>query len=301
MASPLRFHRDLDFAYGRAEPWRRGVRRVMARNPGPFTFHGTGTYIIGRGEVAVIDPGPALETHVDAILAALEGETITHILVTHTHRDHSPATRLLQQAVAAPSFGYGPHGGDAGDGQVEEGADRDFEPDTVLGHGDSVTGAGWAVDAVHTPGHTSNHLCFGLREEGILFTGDHVMAGRPRWCRRRTETWGCTWHPCGRSWRERTAFTSRPMVRRSPSPSATCAPCWPHRKVREDQILACLTAGLHDIPDIVERLYADVDVQLHAAAARSVLAHLIDLTRRGRTVCDGPATVEARYGVAGPD
>ncbi len=301
MAQTLRLHRDLDFAYGRAEPVAPGVRRVMARNPGPFTFHGTGTYIIGRGEVAVIDPGPALAAHVDAILAALEGETVTHILVTHTHRDHSPATRLLQQAVAAPSHGFGPHGGDATDGQVEEGADREFAPDIVLRHGDSVAGAGWAVDAVHTPGHTSNHLCFGLREEKILFTGDHVMG------------WSTTVvsPPDGdmahymaslRALLERDDRlhipTHGPPVAK---PKSHVRALIAHRRVREDQILACLSAGVEEIPAIVGRLYADVDVRLHAAAARSVLAHLIDLTRRGRVVSDGPATVEARYGVAGKD
>ena len=153
------FVRDMEFEYGAVAEMSPLVRRVIARNPGPFTFHGTGTYIIGREQVAIIDPGPTDEAHIDALLDAVRGETVTHILITHTHRDHSPAAAATKRPAPA----------------VEEGADFDFEPDQTLRDGDTISGPGWSITAVHTPGHTSNHLCFALSEEETLFSGDHIM------------------------------------------------------------------------------------------------------------------------------
>ena len=177
MAVEIPYRRQLEFEYGKAEVLSPGIRRVIANNPGPFTFHGTGTYILGTGQVAVIDPGPDDQAHIDAILASLDGETVSHILVTHTHMDHSPGCRKLQAATGAPTFGYGPHG--AGKQEqgitVEEGGDMEFAPDQVIRHGDIIEGGNWSVECVYTPGHTSNHMCFALREEKALFTGDHVM------------------------------------------------------------------------------------------------------------------------------
>src|SRR5262249_3580865 len=183
------------------------IRRVVADNPSKFTYLGTGTYLVGHGEIAVIDPGPRLDAHVDAVLAALEpGERVTHLVVTHTHSDHSPATAPVGEGPGAPSYGFGPHGavppdapsdrivfgdpeadGDpsrdarhatdksAAEKELREGADTEFTPDVVLRHSDVVSGPGWTLEAVHTPGHTSNHLCYALREEAALFSGDHVM------------------------------------------------------------------------------------------------------------------------------
>src|SRR5580704_8209545 len=155
MAVEIPFRREFSFEYGRLEPVAPMIRRIVARNPSPFTFRGTGTYVVGRGEVAVIDPGPDLADHVEALLAGLAGEQVTHILITHTHRDHSPAARALQAATGAPTYGFGPHAGGK--------------------RGDPIAGKGWVFEAVHTPGHTSNHLCFALPDSGILFSGDHVM------------------------------------------------------------------------------------------------------------------------------
>lgn len=171
----LALPRDFRCAYGVLEPVSPLIRRIVARNPGPFTFVGTGTYVVGHGRVAVIDPGPALAEHVESLLEALDGETVTHILVTHTHLDHSPAASVLRQRTGAPTLGFGPHGGDRDGGSVEAGADRDFVPEIILRDGDAVDGADWRLEAVHTPGHTSNHLCFALPQEAALFTGDHVM------------------------------------------------------------------------------------------------------------------------------
>ena len=165
--------RSFTAAYGRLEKVSPLIRRIVARNPGPFTFLGTGTYVVGRGRVAVIDPGPDLAEHVAALLAGLAGESVSHIVITHTHLDHSPAAAALQAATGAPTYGFGPHGrrGETG----ESGADLAFTPDHRLADGDSLAGAGWRLDALHTPGHASNHLCFALPEEQALFSGDHVM------------------------------------------------------------------------------------------------------------------------------
>src|SRR5439155_10234850 len=176
MAVDIPFRREIAFEYGRLQAIAPGIRRIVAHNPGPFTFKGTGTYVVGEGEVAVIDPGPELEEHIAALVRSLADEQVTHILVTHTHRDHSPAARALKAASSAPSYGFGPHaGGKRGDPGIEEGGDWDFVPDIVVADGDEIAGSKWRFAAVHTPGHTSNHLCFALPDEGILFSGDHVM------------------------------------------------------------------------------------------------------------------------------
>ena len=175
--SDIPFNRDMcEFRYGVIEPVAPRVRRLVARNPSPFTFHGTGTYIVGHSEVAVIDPGPDLAEHVDALLGGLAGERVTHILITHTHRDHSPASRPLRKATGATVYAYGPHGAGQTDTHVEEGADREFAPDATVRHGELIEGRGWSLECVHTPGHTSNHMCYQLREHQALFCGDHVMA-----------------------------------------------------------------------------------------------------------------------------
>ncbi len=296
MPVEIPFRRDFSFEYGRLESVAPGIRRVVARNPSPFTFRGTGTYIVGEGEVAVIDPGPDLDEHVAALLDALSGEQVTHILVTHTHRDHSPAAKPLKAATGAPTYGFGPHaGGRRGDPGIEEGGDWDFTPDVQVADGDAIAGTGWRFEAVHTPGHTSNHLCFALPEEGVLFSGDHVMgwstsvvappdgdmaaymASLDKLLGRRDRVYWPTHGP---------AITEpKPHVR------AFIA----HRREREAGILDCLAAGTGQIDRIVERLYAGLQPGLRHAAGRSVHAHLIDLASRGLVACDGPPTIDATY------
>ena len=177
MPPDIPFVRDLEVTYGRVERISPLIRRVVARNPSPFTYTGTGTYIVGHGEVAVIDPGPLQDDHVAALLAALAGERVSHILVTHTHSDHSPAATPLKDATGAPTYGFGPHGSGRPDPdvRVEEYGDRAFRPDHQLRDGAAIMGEGWRLEALHTPGHTSNHLCFALAQERALFSGDHVM------------------------------------------------------------------------------------------------------------------------------
>src|SRR5690349_15421919 len=162
-------------ATGKIEQVHPLVRRVLAGNPSPFTYTGTQTYIVGSGEVAVIDPGPDLDDHVAAILAATEGETIRAVMCTHTHRDHSPASRALAAASGAPIIGCAPLAIDDDGPRADAAFDFDYAPDGTLADGGTIEGDGWTLEAVATPGHTSNHLCFALAGEGVLFTGDHVM------------------------------------------------------------------------------------------------------------------------------
>ena len=271
------------------------VRRVVAPNPSAFTYHGTGTFIVGRGEVAVIDAGPALARHVDALLAATRGETVTHQLVTHNHSDHSPAARLLKQATGADIWAFAPHGGGAQTAVGEEGIDSAFRPDHRLAHGEVVAGAGWTLEAVLTPGHMANHLCFALPEEATLFSGDHVMGWSTsvvsppdgdmaaymaslRALQRRPET---LYRP-----------THGPAIA---APGAHVAALIRHRQAREAQIAACLADGIATVAAMVERLYGDIDRRLHPAARRSVLAHLIHMVASGRAACEGEAEEESRF------
>jgi glyoxylase-like metal-dependent hydrolase (beta-lactamase superfamily II) len=296
MAVEIPFRRDFSVEYGRLEPIAPGIRRILARNPSPFTFKGTGTYVVGHGDVAVIDPGPDLDEHVAALLAGLAGEHVTHILVTHTHRDHSPAAQALREATGAATFGFGPHmGGRRGEAGAEEGGDWDFVPDVALRDGEEVAGAGWRFEAVHTPGHTSNHLCFALADRGILFSGDHVMgwstsviappdgdmsaymASLDKLLGRRDSVYWPTHGP---------AIAEPPRHVR-----AFIA----HRREREAGILECLMAGPERIDAIVGRLYAGLQPGLQRAAARSVHAHLLDLVGRGLAASDGSPTIDAVY------
>jgi len=297
MSAPIPFVRDLAFAYGVPDQVSPLIRRVIARNPSPFTFHGTGSYIVGHGKVAIIDPGPLLAEHIDALLDAVAGETVTHLIITHTHRDHSPAARFLKISTNAPTYGFGPHGSgrpDAG-GDVEEGADHDFVPDVAVRSGSRIEGDGWTLEAVHTPGHTSNHLCYRLAEEAALFTGDHIMGWSTsvisppdgdmqaymtslRRCLDRDER--ILWPTHG------------PPVT---EPKALVAAFIAHREAREAAIADCLTRGMGTIPEMVATIYTDTPRALHAAAGRSVLAHLVHMIETGHAEADGPPDLGARY------
>src|SRR6516225_315886 len=296
MAVDIPFRREFSFEYGRLEPVAPEIRRIVARNPSPFTFRGTGTYVVGTDEVAVIDPGPDLADHVVALLAGLAGERVTHILITHTHRDHSPAAAALKAATGAPTWGYGPHaGGRRGEPGVEEGGDWDFAPDVAVRDGDVIAGKGWRFEAVHTPGHTSNHLCFALPDTGILFSGDHVMG------------WSTSViSPPDGDMTAYLASLDKLLGRRDAVYWPTHGPAISephehvrafiaHRREREAGILGCLRAGVERVDAIVERLYVGLQPGLRRAAGRSVHAHLIDLVARGLVECDGPPSLDASY------
>ena len=255
------------------------IRRVVAKNPGPFTFRGTGTYVIGHGSVAVIDPGPDDKDHLEAILGGIAGESVTHILITHTHIDHSPLSRALSARTGAGVYAFGPNPSTP-DGTGEASGDTDFVPDEVIRDADRVTGNGWTFDVVHTPGHASNHLCFGLAEEKALFTGDHVMG------------WSTSViSPPDGDMAAYVASLKRLLDRddrhyypthgpRIDQPHDYVRELIQHRAERESEILAALAIGPATISELVARIYAGLPENLVRAAARSVRAHLIELERR---------------------
>ena len=293
--------RDHNIDYGRCDQVSPLIRRVTANNPGPFTFKGTGTYIVGRGEVAVIDPGPDDPAHLEAILAAVAGETVTHILITHHHADHSPLAGPLKARTGATIYGCAVAAVDEDDGGVkmEAGHDLSFQPDVSLcGGGTTIGGLGWTVEAIATPGHTSNHICFALAEENACFTGDHIMG------------WSTTViTPPDGDMTDYLASLERIRARKFatlwPTHGAPIRAVDPfiaayiaHRHERVDQILNALKAGPARIRDLVPRLYADVDARLHPAAARSMEAAMIHLVRQGRLTAEGVAGAGSTYALA---
>lgn len=281
---PIPFIRTLDAPYEASMSLSPLVSRVLANNPGPFTFKGTGVYIVGHNDVAVIDPGPTIPEHLEALKRALDGKRVTHILVTHTHSDHSPAAQPLKEWTGAKTYAFGPHGsGKADDGvKVEEGGDRSFMPDIRVKDGDVIKANDFTIECVCTPGHTSNHMCFALREEQALFTGDHIMG------------WSTTVVTPPDGDMAQYMDSVRKLIARNdkilyPTHGAPVTDPRPfleayldHRLDRERQILTCIKEGVATIPEMVARMYADVDKRLHPAASRSVLAHLIQLTDEGR-------------------
>ncbi len=265
------------------------VRRVLARNPSLFTFTGTGTYIVGHGTVAIIDPGPADPDHLDAVAAAVAHERVSHLLITHTHMDHSPGAAPLKARVGGVIAGCAPLVLRDEGPRADAGFDPSYAPDRVLADGEAVTGPGWTLRAVHTPGHTSNHLCFALEEEAALFSGDHVMG------------WSTTVvAPPDGDMADYMASLAKLMGRADTryypthgapvdEPQRLVKGMIAHRRQRETQILGLLDGGPRAIPAMVEQMYAAIDPRLWPAAGRSVLAHLIELEARGEVVRTGEA------------
>ena len=299
-----------EFEYGTVTRVSPLVRRVIAENPSKFTYRGTGTYIVGTGDVVVIDPGPRLDSHRDALAAALAGERVQAILVTHCHADHSPLATWLSEWSGAPTFGFGPHPRpepddepvDAAvsedDVEIEESTDFDFVPTHAVGDGEVVvSAAGLTMRAVHTPGHTSNHICWSLDEESTLFTGDHVMG------------WSTTVvsPPDGDmagyiDSLQRVAERGDAVLWPTHGPRRTDARTYvesliEHRLQRERHVLAAVAAGHHTIPDIVALLYADVRPELHKPAGRTVWAHLVKLVAERAVSVDAGSspTLASRY------
>lgn len=297
MATKIAFDRAFDPPYGVVEEVAPGLRRIVARNPGPFTFRGTATFILGEGEVAVIDPGPDMADHVAAILAALSGERVSHILVTHTHLDHSPAAAALKAATGAPTLAFGPHGAGrrGGAAPAEAGGDLDFVPDVRLADGDVVEGKGWRLEAVHTPGHTSNHLAFAWAEAKALFCGDVVMGWSTSVISPPDGDMGDYLRSLDRllGRAEEIYWPTHGGPIRDPKPLVRAFIA--HRREREEEVLGCLRQGASTIADMVPAIYADVPPSLHGAAARSMLATLIHLVETGRVRSDGPADEESVY------
>lgn len=294
-AAPGAAHRSAMEAapYGLAEAVAPGVRRLLAANPSPFTEKGTQTYLVGEGEVAVIDPGPDLPEHVEAILAATAGERIAAILCTHTHRDHSPASRPLAAASGAPIVGCAPLAIEDDGPRADAAFDFDYAPGRILADGERLDGNGWSLEAVATPGHTSNHLCFALAGTGVLFTGDHVMGWSTTVVSPPDGDMTLYMHSLDRllARDDRVYLPAHgPAVDK---PQAHVRALIGHRRMRERQILGQLEAGEGRIPAMVAALYREIDPRLHPAAGRSVLAHLVDLERRGLVRAEGEAWAPA--------
>ncbi|MBY5549632.1 MBL fold metallo-hydrolase [Rhizobium leguminosarum] len=299
---------DLAFepAYGRAVPVAPSVERITAENPGPFTFFGTNSYIVGSSSVAVIDPGPEDEAHYQALMAALSGRAVTHIFVSHTHRDHSPLSRRLQAATGAVTVGQGPHrpARPLRDGEINpfsESSDISFVPDIALSDGETISGDGWALSAVLTPGHTANHAAFALEGRDILLSGDHVMA------------WSTSIvAPPDGSMADYMTSLERLIEREDrlllpghggpvTEPSTFLQALKAHRLKREQAVLARIQAGDGRIAEMVKVIYRDTDPKLHGAAALSVLAHIEDLVERGMIAADEPPSLAALYRPATPN
>jgi glyoxylase-like metal-dependent hydrolase (beta-lactamase superfamily II) len=257
------------------------VRRVLAHNPSPFTYTGTQTHIVGHGEVTVIDPGPDMPEHLAAILAATAGETIVAIVCTHTHRDHSPAAGPLAAATGAPVMGCAPILADQGSG-LEAGFDQSYAPDRVMAEGDTVSGPGWTLEAIATPGHTSNHVCFALLEAKALFTGDHVMGWSTSVVVPPDGEMGAYMASLEKLMPRDDAIYFPAHGDPVTKPKQLLRGMLGHRKQRESQILRLLGAGPRSISEMVSQMYVGLDPRLTKAAGASVLAHLIDLDARGR-------------------
>ncbi len=296
----LALNREFDPRHGDAVEVAPGVRRVTAPNVSPFTFGGTNTFLIGTRELAVLDPGPADEAHIEALMQAIGGARVAHILVSHTHRDHSPGARLLKSRTGAPILAAGwsrvaraPHPGE--ETLLDAAGDNEFAPDITLEDGGLVEGTDYRLEALATPGHTADHLSFALLGEDLVFSGDHIMG------------WSTTVvAPPEGSMADYLASLDR-MLERSerrylPAHGGEIADgpaharaLRAHRKMREATILERLRRGDRTVAELVAQVYPRLDGRLAPAAALSTLAHLEDLVRRGAAAADGPPTLAARY------
>lgn len=299
------FNRDFPLAPGVVDEVVPGVRRVLCNNPSPFTFTGTVSYIVGKGNVAIIDPGPVDEAHTQALLDAVRGETVTHILVTHTHNDHSPGVARIKATTGATVYAEGQHRASrpayvSETRATESGGDWNFRPDRILKDGDVVEGDGWRLEVIATPGHTANHIAFAWPERKLMFVGDHVMG----W------STSIVAPPDGSmvdymASLERLALRDEQLYFSGHGPEIPDAVRFVkflirHRKAREASILHRLAKGEADIPTIVRASYIGIDPRLMGAAGYSVLAHLEDLVARDVVATDGDPTIEGIYRLVAP-
>jgi glyoxylase-like metal-dependent hydrolase (beta-lactamase superfamily II) len=300
----LSFNRSMTFEYGVASPISPGIVRMVAANASALTFKGTNTYLLGMTELAVIDPGPEDGTHRAAILKAAQGRPITHILVTHAHRDHVDGASALKAETGAQIYGFGrkaPAKPAVLPGITPTGAefiDYDFTPDFRIGDGDVVEGRDWTLAAVHTPGHAPDHLCFALRGRSVLFSGDHVMA------------WNTTLVAPPEGAMADYIRSLQLLLKRGETvylpghggrleePRRTVKAYLLHRRWREQSILAAIRTGSETVETIVPTVYPAIDESLSTAAGLSVLAHVEHLIARGLVTCDGTPTWDRRFAPA---
>lgn len=302
MSDDIAFNRRFDVPPGQVEQVAPNVRRIVAPNPSPFTFTGTCTYIVGRGNVAILDPGPDDAAHIAAVLEAVRGENVSHIVITHTHRDHSPAAPAVQAATGARTVGEGPHRparplfiGEIN--PMDASADTDFLPDIVLADGDVLTGSGWTLEAITTPGHCANHLAFALHEDELLFSGDHVMGWATSIVAPPDGSMGDYVHSL-----EKLAQRSETLYLPGHGPAVNEAPAFVrdylnHRHAREAAILRGLERT-STIPELVRGIYIGLDPRLFGAAALTVLAHLEHLVEKRQVETEGAPSITGDYRIA---
>lgn len=299
MSQP-KFDKAFEPAHGEAVPVAKDILRVTAPNAGPLTFHGTNSYIVGRDTLAVIDPGPEDESHWQTLIAAIAGRPVSHIFVSHTHRDHSPLAARLKAETGAITVAEGPHRAARPlyTGEVnplKESADMDFAPDIAAGHGHVVSGDGWTIETLHTPGHTANHAAFALTGTGLVFSADHVMA----WATSiiappdgaMSDFMASLDMLAARDDRAYLPGHGGPVN----EPRKFVRALKTHRRMRERAVFGRVEKGDRLIADMVKAIYRDTDPRLHGAAALSVLAHLEDLVGRGEVVTDGPPAIHGEY------
>lgn len=286
--------------YGEPVELGKGILRLTVNNPSAFTFHGTNSYIIGTDTLAVIDPGPDNDAHYNALIGAVAGRPVSHIFVSHTHRDHSPLAQRLKESLGARTVAEGAHrparpyyAGEVN--MLEASADTDFIPDIALADGGTIEGDGWAVEGIHTPGHAANHMAFGLKNTGVLFSADHVMA------------WATSIvAPPDGSMSDYMVSLEKLLARDDEvylpghggavtKPAAFVRGLRAHRKMRERAIFERVLQGDRTIGDMVKAIYRDTDPRLHGAAALSVLAHLEDLVGRGEVKTDDHPSLDSIY------
>ncbi|MEP9370947.1 MBL fold metallo-hydrolase [Mesorhizobium sp. KR1-2] len=299
----LEFDTKFEPAYDEAVPVAKGIARLTVNNPGAFTFHGTNSYIVGQDTLAVIDPGPEDEAHFQALVKAIAGRPVSHIFVSHTHKDHSPLAARLAQHTGAVVAAEGPHRparplriGEVN--PLDASADMDFVPDLPLNHGDIIEGDGWRIGTVLTPGHAANHAAFSLEGTGILFSADHVMA----WATSivappdgaMTDYMTSLDRLLERDDRLYLPGHGGPVTK----PRAFVRGLKAHRKMRERAVLERLRSGDRTIREMVAAIYRDTDPRLHGAAALSVLAHLEDLVASGVATTEGAVSIDGHFAPA---
>jgi glyoxylase-like metal-dependent hydrolase (beta-lactamase superfamily II) len=296
----LKFNVDFVPHYGEAVPVAPGVVRLTARNPSPFTFHGTNSYLVGHDSLAVIDPGPDDEDHFQALLKAIDKRPVSHILVSHTHRDHSPLAARLQEATNATVLAQGPHrparplrAGETG--RLDASGDMEFQPDRAVSDGEPIHGDGWTLRAILTPGHAANHAVFALEGTGVLFSADHVMG------------WSTTIVAPPDGAMADYMCSLEKLIERDDrlllpghggpvrAPRTFMRGLRTHRRMRERAILERIRKGDRTIAAMVAAIYRDTDPRLHGAAGLSVLAHLEDLVQRGLVSTDGAPALDGIY------
>ncbi len=299
MASPS-FKIKFEPAHGSLVDLVPGIQRITAPNESAFTYRGTNTYILGDSHVAVIDPGPAIDSHFELLVDSLKGRTVSHIIVTHTHMDHSPLAAPLKEKTGAPILAEGFHRNSRelhlGEiNSLDAAADRDFKPDIELGDGEIIEGHDWKLETLLTPGHTQNHACFALLDTDMLFSGDHVMAWATSIVAPPDGSMADYMASLTRmAERAETIYFPGHGGRLEKAPEFVRA-LRAHRKMRETAVLSRIRAGDQTIPDIVKVIYKDTDPRLHGAAGLSVFAHIEDLVSKGMIICDGPAALNSNY------